>query len=104
MIRYKGELEGLEVETREESYTSKCSWIDDESIEKHEEYVGKRVKRGLFRSMNGIKINADLNGAANILRKSNSQFNCFEEGIEVVSVQPLRIHILKKLCDKVNED
>ena len=32
---------------------------------------GKRVHRGLYRSMNGILLNADVNGALNILRKSN---------------------------------
>jgi len=53
----------------EESYTSKCSFIDHESIGKHDEYLGKRVKRGLFKSFNGILLNADINGSGNILRK-----------------------------------
>jgi putative transposase len=30
---------------------------------------GKRVKRGLYRAGNGWEINADCNGAANIIRK-----------------------------------
>ncbi len=41
-----------------------------ESIEHHEKYIGKRIKRGLFRSVRGIIINADCNGAYNIIRKS----------------------------------
>ena len=48
-----------------------------EPIEKHDAYLGKRVKRGLFKSLDSIKYNADLNGALNILRKvvGNSIFD-----------------------------
>lgn len=46
----------------EESYTSKCSALDFEPITKHARYLGKRVKRGLFQSALGVKINADVNG------------------------------------------
>lgn len=52
-----------------ESYTSKCDALSLETIEKHEEYKGKRIKRGLFKSGTGKIINADLNGAINICRK-----------------------------------
>lgn len=69
MIQYKSEIVGIKVVLTEESYTSKCSVIDNESIEKHEIYQGKRIKRGLFQSKNGIKINADVNGAYNIIKK-----------------------------------
>jgi putative transposase len=82
MITYKAQLEGIEVIQREESYTSKCSFIDNEEICKHDEYKGKRIKRGLFKSSCGKLINADLNGALNILRKEIP--NVFNEyGIEV---------------------
>ncbi len=47
MIIYKAQLEGIEVIVREESYTSKCSFLDNEKICKHEVYKGKRIKRGL---------------------------------------------------------
>ena len=84
MVTYKLQLEGIEVVQREESYTSKCSFLDNEEICKHETYMGKRIKRGLFRSNNGILINADLNGALNILRKEiPNAFNGY--GIEVCS-------------------
>jgi len=62
------------VET-EESYTSKASFLDNDSLpafgEKTEGWKesGKRITRGLYRSANGTKINADGNGAANIIRK-----------------------------------
>ena len=69
MLEYKSKLEGINFIQNEESYTSKCSALDLESLNKHEKYMGRRVKRGLFVSSNGIKINADLNGALNILRK-----------------------------------
>ena len=53
----------------EESYTSKCSLIDLEPIKKQENYVGKRIKRGLFQTNKEIRLNADINGSGNILRK-----------------------------------
>ena len=84
MVTYKSQLEGIEVIVREESYTSKCSFLDNEEICKHDTYKGRRIKRGLFRSYDGKLINADLNGALNILRKEIP--NVFNEyGIEVCS-------------------
>lgn len=70
MISYKATLEGINVKIVEESYTSKCSFLDNEQICKHEEYAGRRVKRGLFKTSSGSIINADINGAFNIIRKS----------------------------------
>jgi len=70
-IQYKAQLVGIEVTTQEESYTSKCSALDLETIGKHEDhaYAGTRVKRGLFKTALGLLINADVNAALNILRK-----------------------------------
>jgi IS605 OrfB family transposase len=73
-IQYKATLAGITVLEQEESYTSKCSYLDYESVCKHEVYAGSRIKRGLFKSANGTKINADVNGAANILRKATSLY------------------------------
>lgn len=70
MLTYKAELVGIRVIIAEESYTSKCSFLDDEPISKHATYLGQRVKRGLFRSALGILLNADINGSYNILRKA----------------------------------
>ena len=55
----------------EESYTSKCDALSLEPIKKKANgtYLGKRVKRGLFSSAIRVLLNADLNGAINILRK-----------------------------------
>ena len=68
-IEYKCRLKGIKVVETEESYTSKCSFLDGENIGKHEVYKGKRIKRGLFRSSDGTLINADVNGSLNILKK-----------------------------------
>lgn len=82
MVTYKSMLAGIKVIQREESYTSKCSFLDNESVCKHNEYKGNRIKRGLYKSQNGRLINADLNGALNILKKEISNaFNGY--GIEV---------------------
>jgi putative transposase len=92
-IRYKASLAGIEVITTEESYTSKCSFIDNEPLKKHGIYMGKRVSRGMFKSQDGLLINADINGAFNIIRKVVPLFNfsSLRYGIEGVAVHPLRI-------------
>lgn len=87
MLRYKCQLEGITVIITEESYTSKCSFLDGEYIGKHEEYCGKRIKRGLFKSAEGILINADLNGSLNILVKAVPEIEF--KGIEVIAVSPI---------------
>ena len=69
MLEYKSELKGIAFKTITEEYTSKCSFIDEEEIGKHKEYAGKRINRNFFRSKKGIIINADINGAYNILKK-----------------------------------
>lgn len=74
MLTYKCEMEGISVIVTEESYTSKCSFLDDEDICKHEEYYGKRIKRGLYKASDGRLINADVNGALNILKKVIGKF------------------------------
>ncbi len=69
------ELYGIKFEETEESYTSKASFLDADTIPTYGEKPagwkasGKRVNRGLYCSSQGIQVNADCNGAANILRK-----------------------------------
>ena len=93
LMKYKCELEGIKVLFNEESYTSKCSFLDLEPICKHDKYIGKRIKRGLFVSRHGIKINADVNGAYNIMLKAIP--NAFANGIEGVGVHPMVLTIKK---------
>ena len=71
-LAYKAKSLGISTVEHEESYTSKCDSLALESVEKHSEYLGKRVKRGLFQSSTGKMINADINGALNIGRKGLS--------------------------------
>ena len=69
-LEYKAEEQGITVIKQEESHTSKWSFLDNESIEHHDKYIGRRISRGLFKSKNGIIINADVNGAYNIIKKA----------------------------------
>ena len=74
---YLCKLYGIELKLQEESYTSKASFFDGDEIpiydeENLQEYIfsGKRIKRGLYQTSKGYQLNADCNGALNILRKS----------------------------------
>jgi len=87
MLTYKCEIEGISVIINEESYTSKCSFLDMEDICKHVKYLGKRIKRGLFKASDGRLINSDINGSYNILRKVVP--NVFSDGIEGLAVNPI---------------
>ena len=69
MLEYKCRMVGINVIKHEESYTSKCDGLCLETIGRHETYLGKRKKRGLFQSSVGKLVNADVNGALNIMRK-----------------------------------
>jgi transposase len=94
MLSYKCALEGIQIIEQEESYTSKCSFLDDEPIKKHEAYAGRRVKRGLFKSALGTFINADLNASYNIMKKAISDYLLVKfDGIEDVVVHPRLISV-----------
>lgn len=81
MLKYKCELLGINVVLQEESYTSKCSFIDNENICKHFEYLGKRMFRGLFKTSTNYFINADVNGSYNILKKFLIKHEAWNEKI-----------------------
>lgn len=107
MLTYKATMAGMRVVCQEESYTSKCSFLDNEPISKHEKYAGRRTKRGLFRSSNGILINADCNGAYNHIRKFDA--NVFSkpvvitrEGIAGYVVHPIRVNVISMNSKKFN--
>ena len=70
MIEYKAAEKGITVILTEESYTSGTSFIDQEEPVKENYNKSRRVHRGLFISNKGTCINADLNGAYQILRKA----------------------------------
>ncbi len=100
MITYKAALVGMRVETREESYTSKASFLDLDDIpdykpndEKEHVFSGKRIgPRGrLYRTKDGRKVCADVNGAYNILRKSRP--DAFAKGVGGYVVHPVRLAV-----------
>ena len=77
-LEYLCKLYGLIFVEQEESYTSKSSFFDMDILPKFEidkpqtySFLGKRIKRGLYQTSKGYILNADVNGALNILRKSN---------------------------------
>jgi putative transposase len=70
MVKYKCELKGITVKMTNEAYTSKCSFLDEENLKSHKTYKGKRIKRGLFKTSKGLRLNADVNGSFNILKKA----------------------------------
>ena len=77
-LSYLCELYGIEYHEQEESYTSKASFWDKDIMPIYNadnpqkyEFSGKRIHRGLYQTSTGFKFNADVNGALNILRKSN---------------------------------
>jgi putative transposase len=86
-LEYKCQENGIIFNLIEESYTSKCSFLDNEDLVKKEEYQGKRIKRGLFKTNNGILCNADVQAAGNIIRKVVPNAN-FVDGIEGAIVRP----------------
>ena len=97
LLKYKCELQGIRFVTTEESYTSKCSFLDLEPISKQKEYLGKRVKRGLFQTKTGLQINADVNGSLNIGRKYLTKLGVYTEQLhqELVAcmTNPKRIRL-----------
>lgn len=90
-IQYKARLAGIEVILTQEAYTSKCSALDMEPICKHENYVGKRKKRGLFVTATGRLINADVNGSINIARLVLGDEIINSDSIRSCGAQPYKI-------------
>jgi putative transposase len=109
MLTYKAALVGIRVEVREESYTSKASFLDLDPIpdykpndEEQHVFSGKRIGRRnrLYRAKDGRKICADVNGAYNIVRKSRP--DAFAKGIAGYVVHPLRLAVsIKQEIERV---
>ena len=95
MLRYKIEEKGGQLIELNEAYTSKCSFLDNEEIRKHDSYKGKRVKRGLFLSSDKKALNADINGSLNILKRGMGYSFKFED----IFFRPEKIDIQKKLLN-----
>ncbi len=102
MITYKAELVGIAVEVTEESYTSKASFLDLDPIptykpndEEQHVFSGKRIgpRNRLYRTKDGRKICADVNGAYNILRKRRPDAFSDAKGVAGYVVHPVRLAV-----------
>ena len=91
MLQYKAESIGMKVVLTEESYTSGTSFLDGEVPTKDHYDKSRRVHRGLFQANDGRKINADINGAYQIMRKVFPNVNA--DGIEGVALRPTVVAI-----------
>lgn len=91
MIQYKAENVGINVILTEESYTSGTSFLDGEMPIKANYNKSRRKYRGLFVSNEGEKINADVNGSLQIIKKVLP--NAFSNGIEDVGLHPIRVTV-----------
>jgi putative transposase len=96
MLTYKAQLVGIKVLITEESHTSVSSFLDGDPLPvygtaeaKTAKFSGRRVKRGLYKSLSGVKFNADVNGSYNIIRKVVPDAFC--NGIKGVVVHPVKI-------------
>lgn len=76
-LEYLCEFYGIKYVDQEESYTFKASFFDMNIIPEYKEkdnieysFSGKRVRRGMYKTLKGYILNADVNGALNILKKS----------------------------------
>jgi IS605 OrfB family transposase len=97
MLIYKAELVGIQVRITEESYTSQASFLDVDPLPVFDPtrpapaFSGRRVKRGLYRAADGRHINADANGAYNIIRKVAP--DAFAQGSSGCVVHPIRLAV-----------
>lgn len=91
MLDYKGANKGIKCRIREESYTSGTSFLDGELATPEYYNRKRRVHRGLFVSNQGVKINADVNAAYQIITKEIP--NAFADGIEGVGLHPLIVKL-----------
>lgn len=87
MLRYKLEEKGIAFLETEEAYTSQADYLEQDPIPKYEkgkqkpEMSGKRTNRGEYRHKNGKISNADINGAANIMRKVFPNIKEWDRGL-----------------------
>lgn len=92
MLEYKCENNGIRFIENEEAYTSGTSFVDGEEPAKENYNKSRRVHRGLFIGNNGIRINADVNGAYQIMKKVIP--DAFSKGIEGAGLHPTIIKLV----------
>ncbi len=87
MIEYKARLEGIEVKTVRESYTSGTSYLDGEKPAREYYDKERRVERGLFRSNSGILINADINAAYQMMKLGGVRAILIKAGEQITKIK-----------------
>jgi len=105
-LGYKLGSHGIELVVTNDSYTSKASFVDSDKMPKQYNpnakssytFSGKRIKRGLYKSSDGTLLNADANGAYNILRKTDSDFSFSTLAKKVGSKVKEWLHPTKRFC------
>lgn len=97
LLEYKCRLKGIKFQTITESYTSKCSFVDNEEIKKHTTYSGKRISREWFKTKNGLIVNADINGAYNILKKYMQKNATWNESLSQTLVRVCSVPSVRKI-------
>ena len=97
LLEYKCRLKGIKFQTITEAYTSKCGFVDDEEIKKHQSYSGRRISRELFKTKNGLIINADINSAYNILKKYMQKNATWNESLSQTLVQACSMPSVRKI-------
>ena len=100
MLTYKAEIVGIRVLVHEEAHTSKVSFLDNEPVQHHAHYAGKRIARGLFRASDGRLINADVNGSYNVGRKAAP--DAFGPGGRGWVVQPVPLVLPNRQRQRTN--
>lgn len=108
MLFYKCNDSGINVVEINESFTSKTDALAGEAVKRHNKYLGKRVKRGLFRSSEGRTIHGDVNGAINIMRRYQHRHSqsLYSELMQIIKkthrfiASPFKINIVNNLFIK----
>ena len=100
---YKANLVGIHVLVTEESYSSKCSFIDQETLfsfikkdkPQEHQYQGRRIKRDIFKTSSGRFVHADINAAYNIIRKVSGADTYHKIDVSIVMGSSPKSHAVR---------
>lgn len=98
-VQYKAEEIWICVKVQGESHTSNCSSPYEEPVNHHDAYVGRRIKRGLFRSAKRMLINADRECIAEHHEKAIMKENV-DKIVRIGLLHPVRVNLLqRRVCN-----